>query len=145
MTPLQQLESRIRELVPSLQELSFGCEVEEEGVKQTVIKYVHMDYDEDCSEVYTTEHPTTYYKKWRYYDSDLNKILGHPIQLHHVLQAIQLHYGFNDLMYYAGMRGCATVQLLKICGAGKECDWNLPLPLSGQSEKTIKFLLEILK
>lgn len=116
MTPLQQLESRIRELVPSTAVRLNRCKGCGYGVDYCQKTLACPQFEE-------------------------HEIL----QLHHVLQAIQLYYGFNDLMYYAGMRGGDTVQLLKICGAGKECDWNLPLPLSGQSEETIKFLLEILK
>lgn len=87
MTKTQELKEHIYKHCPELKELSFGCEVEENGLKQKVIDYIHMDYDEDCSEVYTTEHRTLYQKKWRYKSSDTMKILGHPIHLEHVLRA----------------------------------------------------------
>jgi hypothetical protein len=87
----QQAADRVYELIPELKELSFGCEVIEDKVKQTVIKYVHTKYDSDCGEVYTTEHPTEFHKKWRYYENDSFKIIGHPIRLADILRAINKH------------------------------------------------------
>jgi len=119
MTPLQQLENRIRELVPSLQELSFGCEV-----------------------------------KWKSHtEIYLNKIIGHPIQLHHVLQSIEEkmqrriykaisydldveHHSNSGDKYYTTTKW-RVLKLLTL--------WNLQVEgLSGQSEETINLLLEIL-
>lgn len=92
MTNLQQLEKRIRELVPSLV-----------------------------------------------------KILGHPIFLHHVLQAInlQLH---KPIFVVIGQNGQFKVMELHT-GEEKLISeyWDLTLPLSGQSEETVNFLLELIK
>lgn len=136
MTPLQQAEKRIRELVPSLQELSFGCEVIKSeihrgsviGEAYSQVAYVHYDN----VQVYLAP-------------KEDFQILGHPIQLHHVLQAIEK----VDKWYQPDLRGTGKdsnpiLYILKGNMSIGSTKWNLKLPLSGQSEETINFLLEIL-
>lgn len=101
MTP-QQIENKIRELVPELQELSFGCEViySHKGNKRPV-----------------------YFEKWvaegealRIFDKALQnpnvihtikigEIIGHPIHLEHLLLAIE------RLSKEKGFDLCAVIQI----------------------------------
>lgn len=177
MTKLQQLESIIRELVPSLQELSFGCEVEciyGEGVEMIIFEcgkcpkhktaagcensiyndcypddayYVRCGYEEDGYRTYVVLAKDIQNKE-KY------TIIGHPIQLHHVLQAIRkfkfeggtamcpyfirqdgTFFKWND--FAKGGNGFHTVN-------STYATWDLTKPLDGQSEEVIEFLLSIL-
>jgi len=67
------------------------------------------------------------------------EILGHPIQLHHVLQAIDsVYYGVDGNGQFMGFDDHGAFFDTKVF-------WDLTKPLDGQSEETISFLLEILK
>ena len=103
MTPLQQLEKRIRELVPCT---------------YTVVANAGMS-------------------------NEIHQAL--QIQLHHVLQAIDktgLLISVDELGYF---RQYDTNKFEWVLLTSTVQSWDLTLPLSGQSEETIKFLLEILK
>ena len=133
---LQQLEKRIRELVPSLQELSFGCEVyrgQPEGKREF---YVGECCD-DISLVIMTKAgtwipfsvPRKLAPSW--------EIIGHPIQLHHVLSAIP-----NNRIE---CRLSTPFLLVVNYETAKSVQWNLTLPLSGQSHEVWEYLLEVIK
>ncbi len=148
---METLEKRIRELVPSLQELSFGCEFiyyEEEEytggntfeVKDVVVKVVGKRTVDDS--IYIKGVKTEYE-----FDSERDfKILGHPIQLHHVLQAVGK--GRKDTAYKnvvtVGDDGLIWEELGKEGSVKCVGNWDLTKPLSGQSEEVVTFLNEIL-
>jgi len=116
MTPLQQLESRIRELVPSTAVRLNRCKGCGYGVDYCQKTLACPQFEE-------------------------HEIL----QLHHVLQAIDktgLLISVDELGYF---RQCDTNKFEWVLLTSTVQSWNLPLPLSGQSEETIKFLLEVLK
>lgn len=120
------LEQKIRKHNPELQELTPGCIVKEDGKLETVIKYIHMDYDEDCSEVYTTGHTDLYQKKWRYSESpdDTLQIIGHPIELRHILIAIEKsgkHVAIKENGHFVGQHVGTHIQSTGI-------DLSLPFP-----------------
>lgn len=100
MTNLQQLEKRIREIVPSVRGYSVP--------RETIGGQRTSEYFE-----------------------------GDKIQLHHVLQAIP-----NNRIE---CRLSTPFLLIVSYETAKSVQWNLTLPLSGQSEDTINFLLELIK
>lgn len=80
-------EARIRELVPELQELTLGCRVWTKGM--------YGDNNIICGELFGAKKMYSWLKdvaemRSLYIDHDAGSfvILGHPIQLHHVLQAM---------------------------------------------------------
>jgi hypothetical protein len=80
----EQAVERVRELLPELKELSFGCEVEgeyETGFrfisKQVADKPFYIEKGESCT---------------RFLDEDEVKIIGHPVRLADILRAIDKKY-----------------------------------------------------
>lgn len=139
MTPQQQLafiKSKCIEAVPSILDLKFGCEVKK-GYRmfQNSTGYV---CGVDRSDIYvrygvpSVEEDTALFQRW---DIKPEEIIGRPIQLSDVLLAIKeiipkmKPYGFktykDDMIH---------VML----------NWNLLLPLDGQSEQVWTFLYELL-
>ena len=146
---MQQLEQKIRQLVPSLQELSFGCEVriiENSDWGHEVIKaYGDRTWWFDDSSM--RFHPIFWRFDYIEYVQNKNsvEILGHPIQLHHVLQAIALTIGDE----YAWEQAIDTTGQFRTDWGDKRHEgsgiyWDLTLPLSGQSEEVVKFLNGVL-
>ncbi len=183
MNNLEQLQNKIRELVPSLMELSFGCEVEcifGEGTEIVLFECGKCPKHKTAAgcekSIYNDCYPDdAYYLRYGYEDDGFgtyvarakdvqNKekytILGHPIQLHHVLQAIETIKcksckGSGDNSTEMGWRECEQ------CGGDKYelpekyigtmfkpsdilDGWDLNKPLSEQTPETINFLWEIL-
>lgn len=134
MEKLQQLESKIREIVPSLQELSFGCEVEVCGIREDnpgCEKDVIVDGRISDGRI------TLGYYGEMFIENFI--VLGHPILLHHVLQAIEksgkeLHINEQGIMF--------DRQDLEMSYKGTQ--WNLSKNLSEQSPETISFLWDLL-
>lgn len=133
MNPLiPKIEARIRELVPELQELTFGCEVRygsDEQEPQTVT--IGNPY-----EVIETKSYKKVRNPWCLDDtSDLLEILGHPIQLAHVLQAIdKREKGIWQDGAYLYPDVCELI--------GKM--WNLSKYFADQEEETKLFVGELL-
>jgi len=137
MTNLQKLTKIIQEANPELMELSFGCEVTFEGsVGMPHINHSATVLKTNASgtiEIYTGFPPKSVNKE------EL-EILGHPITLEHVLVALKA----KSKAEYSNR---PTIELKDYKHAYTEllCFWQLTKPLSGQSEETINFLLEILE
>lgn len=130
MEKLQQLESKIREIVPSLQELSFGCEVEVCGIREDnpgCEKDVIVDGRISDGRI------TLGYYGEMFIENFI--VLGHPILLHHVLQALYLNEKTRDGMKMYGPQ--IGYEVL-------ENGWDLTKPLSEQSPETISFLWDLL-
>jgi len=135
---MQQLEQKIRQLVPSLQELSFGCEFKIYSNPVEKLAYIQSftsGYSRVCTirdngDVYTVLRSREEIESW--------EILGHQIQLHHVMYAIELKNKHFELGYTVGMDGTFKKESSYV-GI-----WDITEPLSGQSEEVVKFLNEVL-
>lgn len=86
MSKLSQIEQKIRELVPSTMELTFGCEVK---FGFSSARYCGEDNDWIYLEKLNVIQPTREIEKVG--KSIKLKILGHPIQLHHIILAVINH------------------------------------------------------
>lgn len=147
---LQQLEKRIRELVPSLQgkhyfEDGYGtckyCGVPRKWRDEKVMHQITMDNSNGLlREVQVTE-----------YNEEGKSCTNNPlaiIQLHHVLQAVEKKLEDSDMVAL-----CNSGGMFYLYDSGKrkpETDdsfvqWNLTLPLSGQSPEVWEYLLGMIK
>ena len=149
MSPLDTTEKRIRELVPELQELSFGCEVFNIEENQKEIVWL-TNLDMSKPEVYTNKTYPQYQASYRFtFDEDASgyeyKILGHPIQLHHVLQAIRDSSGYRFKQGYIGITANGQFIDVDADKLGTEIMWNLTKPYSEQSQEVKDFIGEIIK
>jgi hypothetical protein len=130
------LEQKIRELVPSLQDLKTGVPV---MYKKAVCLYMYSFKDRFDKEIWTL-----FEARYRTHQVSPKycKVIGHPIQLHHVLTAISRTPGADIGMGISG-DGITLYMYEKIEAAPYLC-WDLTESLEGQSEETKKFLEEIL-
>lgn len=96
---LQKLEAKIRELVPELMELSFGCRIKayDGGIYQTISFYSALaDYQHpDDKRSRSLKVISVKQKKGKteitIHESDLKqKIIGHPITLEHCRAALRI-------------------------------------------------------
>lgn len=143
------LESKIRELVPSLQELSFGCEVKilrNSGFGDVMLKRfgdrVWVVTKDGFS--LNTDNGFSYTKMEEVFQNKKSfEILGHPIQLHHIHQAI--HKASPGMSYILDAKGnFYAYNVLSEVPKKLNAQWDLTKDLSGQSEETKAFLTEIL-
>lgn len=139
---LQFVEDKIRDLLPRLKKLSFGCDIGNGDIliheKKDLIRnwdtggfirrhYCHI-FDSENEEPYINEEA-------------LNglKIIGHPIRLEDVLEAIDPW----------GNWGVVAGHIARIDRKKSEYSmkvkWQYGKPLSGQSEEFINFLYNLLK
>lgn len=142
------LESKIRELVPSLQELSMGCRVSAPfNGKMYWHRLVHKDID------YRYRSPTHGKDVVFIVREGFNttkklllsqiRVSGHPIQLHHIHQAI--HKASPGMSYILDAKGnFYAYNVLSEVPKKLNAQWDLTKDLSGQSEETKAFLAEIL-
>lgn len=145
MTPLQKIQKAVYASCPELLELSFGCRVvtgtptdqtartignerikpDKEGTKYGIGQWLIFE-DWNCSMIM--------------------QILGHPIQLHHVLRTI--NYSERNWKYEdAGLslelqEGKDYIELLTNLLGWKK--WDLTQDLANQSEETISFIAQLL-
>ena len=134
---MKTLEQKIRQLVPSLQELTMGCEAMQDGIK-VVFNKSYKYFDNNYYESKNDRGNTVM--------AHFDEILGHPITLAEVLQAIALTIGDE----YAWEQAIDTTGQFRTDWGDKRHEgsgiyWDLTLPLSGQSEEVVKFLNEVLK
>jgi len=130
---LEQLTKRIRELVPSTMELSFGCEVlMADGQRGT------LSSDVVGGNFYL--YNTTNYRFPHV--TQIKAILGHPIQLHHVLQAIKIKTEDSVKSFTMTAAGCMDFSENSIPRYFHVYD--VTKPLDGQSTETLDFLYELL-
>lgn len=139
MTQQESVEQKIRSACPELQELTFGCRVQNDEKMATLLNILKKEEDGDSYTVETV-----------FFDGDFQaygvqiigggwKIIGHPIQLQHVLRAIGI--GRRELMS-ASTQGGGHALVVKV--GEDHMVWNLTRPFSEQSEKVYRFLDEIL-
>lgn len=135
-------EQKIRELVPSLQELTFGCEVEVAGVandnpgcQYDVVVDSRLDKNGSLTLGYFgVVHPNSF------------KILGHPIQLHHVLQAISLcGKWYIPNLKSTGENGSAILTILKGNMSIGDTRWDLTKDFSNQTAEVQMFISHLLE
>lgn len=129
-------EQKIRELVPGLQELTFGCEYEHNDTKYILVKDEYngehlLGYD-FCNGSYTT----TLWRKMR----DEIKILGHPIQLHHVLRAVS-PYQNTTVSFSKSSSGYVEINQRQ---ADVLTVWDLTKDYQNQSEEVKEFIGNLL-
>lgn len=144
MTPLQLLDQRIREIVPSLQELSFGCEVlygKEDGKEASLAQNcLYAGELSDGNVVLQLMNIKKVMRVSRDQFDTFAKVIGHPIQLHHVLQAIGQNWRLSVDSYVYRNEFC-----IYHIDKGEYFKWDLTKDLSNQSKECIEFLLSILK
>lgn len=147
MTNLEKLTKRIHELLPETMELTPNCLIEageriaySKGISldQNPLKIISICSDPHIFLVLTSigiEH-----FNWR--DIDLHcKVLGHPIQLHHVLRAIDMID--KREVRFINVEGWFADGYAGTLG-GMEWKWDLTKPLDGQSEETIEFISSLI-
>lgn len=128
---MQQLEQKIRQLVPSLQENPW-----------TSIVQAGIEDIKECQDDNYTQFLTEQIQRAEEMEKEF---MGIEIQLHHVLQAIALTIGDE----YAWEQAIDTTGQFRTDWGDKRHEgsgiyWDLTLPLSGQSEEVVKFLNEVL-
>ncbi len=145
MTNKEQCEKRIRELVPSLQELEFGCEIKNNLTDAVLHVVENCDpmANEDC-DITLFSNSSLYLFEASSKDKDL-EILGKPIHLEDVLRAIDKHLGEEDSWEYAVR---ADGEIVKDYGEGRHdtvgIKYDLSKPFSEQPEEVYEFLNTIL-
>lgn len=149
MTKLEAVERKIRELVPRTMELSFGCECVGGAFNEPLIYHY---YGADQSE-YGNGNDGHYLicldRRGSVFTSTVDfKIIGHPITLEDVLEAIGQSgdYGISsdgDLLEHTGDdRGWRTIACKKCNRFSEWCEctpqfsvkWHFGKPLSDQTE-----------
>ena len=142
MKKQQELEAKIRSLLPELQELSFGCEVNFCSKKMIFVgekwgNYWAIDEKGEQRELRKAA---------------LSKIIGHDITLEHVLKVLGVITG----EYTAGNQSLSFMWAGEPYGSCIEFDywdrengevlacWQLCKPLSDQSQEVIEFLYPII-
>ena len=130
MTPLEEIETKIRKLCPELQELSFGCMVE---TRFFGTKRLHLSWEKQDKSFIKLEDGRVL---------DVIEILWHTITLATVLRAIkEANIGYV-LVSYNGLfhKRIDSHQYIELC------KWNLCKDnLNKQSEETIAFLNSVIK
>lgn len=157
-TPQQQLCDRVREILPRLMKINLGCLVSLEAYGDrpqvhTVYKANFPQWNdvvpyeiETCCGTWT---PTSLNDgKWKH-EMQLGgwNTIGHPPQLHDVLEAV--YSTMCEMTSIDGAKQEAVLSMLEYYvtpeGDIVEPMWNLSLPASEQSDETCLFLLDILK
>lgn len=122
---LQSVEQRIRKLVPRLQELSFGCMYRVCKGKRTgeigIIGIITNEYGE-----YYASHDFANVSKSELLRSDWYEIIGHPIDIEAVLEAIKVSIDHGAYRHHYFVQVCDR--------------WQYGKPLSEQSDELIDFL-----
>lgn len=94
------LREKIMEVCEELKEVSFGCDVQVGyplGATKNIQAVDAKIIGEDDGYFYTTAWPESAFSKEKFI-----KIIGHPIQLHHLLRAIFVSTGFRYLIEAGG-------------------------------------------
>ena len=163
MTPRQQVEQAIREACPELQELKFGCLVEDHQTDKCFI--LHNDNGELITyawagdihsfpaEMRLSDEDKKRYRIKRFSKNDegayedVYKILGSPIHLEHVMRAIEVALQENEHEYADAALRLLNIQCGKaghFTGTSSEELINLSLPFEKWSDELINFLHPIL-
>lgn len=132
-------EERIRELVPRLKELSFGCIVElNTGTTLVCLK----TYGDSFDAFYLKEGERRCPSK-----NQIRKIIGHPIDLEDVLEAglaagVEIDVFYRDYKRGEGFYICTEESF---CDHGVEVIWITGKDFSQQSEECKMFIKDLLK
>ena len=154
-TKLQQLEEKIRELCPELMELSFGCEVwESDGSWWRIVESYLIGPQRFNIVVLMNggEIKTLFKGKLM---TENYKVIGHPIQLHHVLMALRPLVESKEIFikihgnYPFGKEGFYNGELVFHFEMNREpfsvnVGWDLSKPFQHQSEDLHNFLFDLL-
>lgn len=131
------VEKRIRELVPELGELSFGCKVRpKNGGTEATFLYLGEEENEMCIHIPYKDVEVVDGVKANanalFHDAkiDMSEIIGHPIHLEHILLAIEKSVPMKEQI------GSFFMTLLS--------KYNLSKPFEEQTPETYDFLAEIL-
>lgn len=139
------VEDKIRDLVPRLKELSFGCEVMMDQISGDRKFIERVTHDEKYGSIFTQSgfqfirDGDEFLLEDEHFDS---KIIGHPIQLEDVLEAIE-----NGTEYYLSIESSWEDKIVfRVNGIYESfIYWEYGKPLSEQSEELINFLYDLLK
>jgi hypothetical protein len=137
MTPLESLTAKIHALLPELLELSFGCKyswTQEVGLERI--------YTLGCEEV---SNNMVCLRNGQIVK--INKILGHPITLEHIMKAVdctRISRGRKLLPISIWLYVNQTGRIWTDKHSREAYVWTLGLPLDQQSPETIKFLDDLL-
>lgn len=150
---LAELRSAIAKVCPEIMELSFGCRVLLDGGYTP--RGIHIVYhrNDDVYEAANVGHTeimtnetTSFTCSGRADYAKLREVLGHPIQLHHVLRAIDDKIESGD--YHMDMDGAITIDEYDAdgdCVNTEVAKWNLSRPsLDEQTSELINFLHEVI-
>ncbi len=133
---LQQLQQAIREVCAELKELAWGCEAHiRKGncLNKYVINCTHRDTDG------TKRYKVCCLDDKLFNPEDFTEIIGHPIELQHILRAIEEH---NTGIYYVESGG--GIVSVNCLFRDTIVDYDLTLPLDQQSPEVIDFLNSII-
>ena len=136
MNKLKQVEDKIKELVPEIMELKFGCEIQFEiPLMRAIWTSRIIDYLSTDDKIYV-DHGKTMEVIPRMY---IKKILGRPITLEDVLIAIHKLIDIDKISHSDGYE-----YIVDLCYREQPNTWQLSKSISEQSPETINFLHKIL-
>jgi len=151
MTPLEEIETKIRKLCPELQELSMWCIVKKKAKLCTVIA-VYTDTDDEYTECIFSKgirsqksslHNNVFTEKM--FSED--EILWHPIHLEHILKCLWPHAWIDwaGFFIYLGLDEWDYFYAYQPHLSYASQQYDLSLPLNQQSEEIIAFLNSVIK
>lgn len=129
---LQQLQQAIREVCAELKELAWGCEAHiRKGncLNKYVINCTHRDTDG------TKRYKVCCLDDKLFNPEDFTEIIGHPIELQHILRAIA-HIEHNDIFFSVSGNVIAHGEQVAV--------YDYSLPLDQQDPEVIDFLFSII-
>lgn len=139
------LEETIKNTCPELKELTDGCEIifkeATEPERSGKIIGINEELMHPCMVLFKTDKgnlKTTWCRT-----EEIKEIVGHPVQLQHVLKTLKKHntiktswYCISDKSYLVKMWTYGGYYESK-----KQCEWNLTKDLKDQSDKVKQFLI----
>ncbi len=144
---LSALQELIYSRLPELKELTFGCWVQKKS-KKYFVTYAERDNKHILVSAKSKNAMTVTNRTWLIKDV---VVLGHPIQLHHVLRVMGQIIKKYHVEIVSGEDGLGEPGWWAVfynknarIEQGANVYWNLALDLSGQSPETLTFLLNLL-
>lgn len=132
---LNQLQQAIREVCMELKELTFGCEVLHKSTND--VRHVVSDSVAGVCAGVCISTPRTGIVMYHHHFNELFEIIGHPIQLQHILRAIPYKRFCNLVMNEEDGTGIVVDDSDLI-------PYNLTLPLDQQAPEVVDFLHSII-
>ncbi len=152
MTPLQTITRRIQAYYPELQEVVVDISDLEMMVTFDVNPKFHWvnttDTPSELVERNNRENRIKYRLESRLMDLEKEILVGHPIQLHHVLRAmatqrVRVVYSATNVACFDEYKECDVFTHEQ--SWQYQAGWDLSKDLSGQSEETVNWLLTVIK